>query len=518
MPVFLTTYAQRVDDLLGEYQQAAKGKISNSTLDPEPDSDAEDSARLDGVEAQPLRTGERIYLGLSVSMLDQKQTIPFLAPGPRTSARIRRLARDRSRDDERETDDRRVELAAGHGTEQPDGDDTGQEPTAVGFNRRTETRFQRQTDRRRDRKNRMTTSSCFWSFIRKRFPMTTQFALDQFVLRGGKLVVFVDPFCALDRSSPQTGMMPPQSSSTMDKLFKAWGMTFDTSRVVADMEHVAQLQQGPNPAVLALNETAVNKEDVVTADADNLIMAFSGVFAGTPPEGLTKTVLLKSSKRSQLVDPMMASMSGEQILNSFVSSGTEYALAVRLTGKFKTAFPEGKPKPKQPNAPPKENEKPEEGLKESKQPSAVVLVGDADMIQDPLAIREIQGLGQRLILPLNGNLAFAQSAVEQLAGDSNLIAVRSRASRERPFTVVQKMQADADANYRSKIKELEAEPGRNAAQSERPAKRQGKRSALYSFARTTAGAGQFPQDRSGRENSVERHAQETARGNRFARN
>jgi ABC-type uncharacterized transport system involved in gliding motility auxiliary subunit len=283
----------------------------------------------------------------------------------------------------------------------------------------------------------------------------TQYALDQFLLRGGKLVVFVDPFCALDRTAPQTGMMPPQSSSTMEKLFKAWGMTFDTSRVVADMEHVAQLQQGPNPAVLALNETAVNKEDVVTADADNLIMAFSGAFAGMPPEGLTKTVLLKSSKRSQLVDPMMASMSGEQILNNFVSSGTEYALAVRLTGKFKTAFPEGKPKPKQPNTPPKENEKPEQGLKESQQPSAVVLVGDADMIQDPLAIREIQGLGQRLILPLNGNLAFAQSAVEQLAGDSNLIAVRSRASRERPFTVVQKLQADADANYRSKIKELE---------------------------------------------------------------
>ena len=129
---------------------------------------------------------------------------------------------------------------------------------------------------------------------------TTQYALDQFVLRGGKLVAFVDPLCALDRSSPQTGMMPPPSSSTLDKLFKAWGLTFDTSRVVADMEHVAQLQQGPNPAVLALNETAMNKDDVVTADADNLFMAFSGAFSGTPAEGLTKTVLIKSSKRSRV--------------------------------------------------------------------------------------------------------------------------------------------------------------------------------------------------------------------------
>ena len=93
-----------------------------------------------------------------------------------------------------------------------------------------------------------------------------------------------------------------------------------------------------------------------------------------------------------------------------------------------------------------------------------MLIGDADMIQDPLAIREIQAIGQRMIMPLNSNLSFAQSVVEQLAGDSNLIAVRSRASRERPFTVVQKMQADADANYRNKIKELEnslAETQRN---------------------------------------------------------
>jgi ABC-type uncharacterized transport system involved in gliding motility auxiliary subunit len=83
-------------------------------------------------------------------------------------------------------------------------------------------------------------------------------------------------------------------------------------------------------------------------------------------------------------------------------------------------------------------------------------VGDTDMIQDPIAIREVQNpFGQRWISPTNGNLSFAQSIVEQLSGDSNLIAVRSRASRERPFTVVKKIQADAEANYRSKIKELE---------------------------------------------------------------
>jgi ABC-type uncharacterized transport system involved in gliding motility auxiliary subunit len=209
--------------------------------------------------------------------------------------------------------------------------------------------------------------------------------------------------------------------------------------------------------VLALNETAVNKEDVVTADADNLLMAFSGAFSGTPAEGLTQTVLIKSSTHSGLVEAMMASFGGAQIANSLSSTSTEYPLAIRLAGKFKTAFPEGKPKPTASPAEQKPEEKPAEGgLKESAQPNTVVLIGDADMIQDQVAIREIQAIGQRLIMPMNSNLSFGQSLVEQLAGDSNLIAIRSRASRERPFTVVQKLQADAEANYRSKIKELES--------------------------------------------------------------
>ena len=455
MPAFLTTYAQQVEDLLDEYKQASKGKIEIQRLNPEPDSDAEDSARLDGIEPQPLRTGERIYLGLSVTMLDQKQAIPFLAP-----ARERLLEYDISRAIARVMTTEKPVIGVmsalpvmGQTTPMMMQQAQNQPPWA----------FIDELKRDFDVKQVEMTADKIADDIKlmlvihpKAISESTQYALDQFVLRGGKLVAFVDPFCALDRTAPQNGMMPPASVSNLDKLFKGWGLTFETTQVVADMEHVAQLQQGPNPAVLALNETSVNKDDVVTADADNLVMAFAGTFSGPLTDGLTRTVLIKSSKKSQLVDPMMAAMSGEQITSNFAPSGIEYSLAIRLTGKFKTAFPDGKPKPAQPNAAQKKDEKSSEaGLKESKQPTSVVLVGDADMIQDQLSIQTIQGLGQRLIMPINSNLAFAQGVVEQLAGDSNLIAVRSRASRERPFTVVQKLQADANANYQSKIKELE---------------------------------------------------------------
>ena len=467
MPVFLTTYAQRVEDLLGEYRQAAKGMIDLQRLNPEPDSDAEDSARLDGVEAQQVRTGERIYLGLSVGMLDQKQAIPFLTPD-----RERLLEYDISRAIARVMTTEKPVI----GVMSPLPVMGQMNPMAAQMGQRGQPPWALLSELMRDfnvKQVEVTTDKIpddiklLVVIHPKAISESTQYALDQFVLRGGKLVAFVDPLCVLDRPPTEPGRMPPVSSSTLAKLFNAWGLTFDTAKVVADVEHVAQLQQGPNPTVLALNETAVNKNDVVTANADNLLMAFSGTFSGTPADGLTETVLIKSSKRSQLVEAMMASFAAGEISKNFVPSGTEFPLAIRLAGKFKTAFPDGKPKAANPAEQKPDEKPPEAGLKESAQPNTVVLIGDADMIQDPVAVREIQAIGQRLIMPLNSNLSFAQSVVEQLAGDSNLIAVRSRASRERPFTVVQKLQADADANYRSKIKELEnslAETQRNLSE------------------------------------------------------
>ena len=457
MPVLLSTYAQRVDDLLSEYREASKGKIRIQRLDPEPDSDAEDSARLDGIESQPLRSGERIYLGLSVTMLDQKQAIPFLTP-----QRERLLEYDISRAIARVTTANKPTI--GVMSPLPVMGETN--PMMMMQRNRAQPAWALLEELKRDFdvKQIEITAETIPDDVKlllvihpKGISDATQYAIDQFVLRGGKLVAFVDPLCALDRSMPQTGMMPPPSSSSLDKLFKAWGLIFDQSKVVADAEHVAQLQQGPNPAVLALNENSINKDDVITADADNLLMPFSGAFTGTATAGLTETVLIRSSPKSQLVEAQMAALAGGQIMSTFSASGTEYPLAIRLTGKFKTAFADGKPKnaPQNPSQPKPEEKPAEQGLKEGTQSSAVVLVGDADMIQDPVAIRELQTIGQRVIMPINANLSFAQGVVEQLAGDSNLIAVRSRASRERPFTVVQKLQADAETNYRAKIHELE---------------------------------------------------------------
>src|SRR5215472_4227398 len=470
--VYLRTYAKHVEDLLAEYKQAAKGKLTIEKYDPQPDSDAEDSARLDGVEGQMLRNGEKFYLGLAVVQLDEKQAIPFLDPN-----RERLLEYDLSRAITRViTPDKPV---VGVMTPLPvfgmpsnpmmmRMGQQGQQPWVIINelkNDFTVKRVAMDVDKiDEDVKVLMVIHP-------REISDKAQFAIDQFVLRGGKLIAFLDPLPMVD-SREQNEMLGsmPNSGSSLDKLLKAWGLSMDTSKVVADMNFKMQLggrngQPQDAPAVMAVNGEGLNSEDIVTSQIDNVWLPYAGAFTGTPAQGLKETVLLKSTKDSQLVDGFMAHLSGENVMKEFKPSGVQYALAVRLTGQFKTAFPNGRPEDKKEDekkdadkkdADKKADEKkPDDSLKETKQDNTVVLVGDSDMLFDRVALQPIQTLFGTAYAPANGNLSFAQNAVEQLTGDNNLIGVRSRATVSRPFTRVKAMETAANEKFQSEIKRLE---------------------------------------------------------------
>ncbi|HEX4266171.1 MAG TPA: Gldg family protein [Verrucomicrobiae bacterium] len=466
LAVFLKSYSKKVEDLLEEYRQAGHGKVVIQKIDPQPDSDAEDSARLDGIDAQNLPDGERFYLGVAVSQgLDSKQAIPFLSPD-----RERQLEYDISRAITRAvTPDKPiigvmsplpVFGAEANPMMQQMGQPGGQQPP-----------WELVTELQND-------------FTVKRVAMdaagidddikvlivihprdisdAAQYALDQFVMRGGKLIAFLDASSQMDNhnQNPMMGQMPG-SGSSLDKLLKAWGLQFDTSKVVADRNFTMNLgEEGDttqqHPVWLALTPEGINSNDIATAELDNVWYFSGGAFTGTPTAGLNETVLLHSTTDSQLVDGMLANLSGENILKDFKPSGVEYTLAVRLTGKFKTAFPDGRPVEKKDDAKDKTAEKkPDASLKESKDNNTVVLVGDSDMIYDGFALRRVNTPFGNMASAMNGNLNFAQNLVEQLSGDNNLIAVRSRAVLEHPFTRVKKIEAAAQARFMDKIKELQ---------------------------------------------------------------
>jgi ABC-type uncharacterized transport system involved in gliding motility auxiliary subunit len=459
--VFLMNYARQVDDLLDAIRRESRGRVKVERFDPRPDSDAEDSARLDGIEGQPMPPyGESFFLGMTISQLDQRVSIPFLSP-----SRERLLEYDIAR-----------AIASVSQAERPVvgvmsalpvfgmpanpmmaqmGRPQGQEPWVF------------LSELRRDFTVREVESTVdtidediqvMVVIYPKDISEMAQYALDQFVLRGGRLLAFLDPLSFADS---QSGMMNPlqqasASGATLDRLLRAWGLEFDLSKCVSDMTYKAMLSRGGRPeeapAVLMLTQNAMNQDDPVTGQLDNLLLPYAGVFTGTPAEGLEKTVLLRTSADSMLIDKIMAQFGGGAD-KDFRPSGIEFPLAVRLDGRFRTAFPNGRPNGADDDDPTAHAAA--ESLKESVVNTSVVLVGDSDLLFDPVAAQIQRFLGQRIVIPQNGNLSFGQSLVELLAGDSNLIAVRSRASLNRPFTVVRELEARAQENYRSRIRDLE---------------------------------------------------------------
>jgi len=461
MPMGLKNYAQNINDLLDAMRAASGGKLQIQRLDPAPDSEAEDSARLDGVDAQVFPNGDRIYLGMGFSQLDRKSALPFLSPD-----RERLLEYDIARG-----------IAAVTAAEKP----------VIGLLTPLSTAA---APPMMEMMERPPSASVFFEELRRTFDVreipfdaaeippdvrmllvvhprqiseATEYAIDQFVLRGGRLVAFVDPMCVMDApmTSPMMGMAPP-SVSTLSKLLPAWGVQFNPAEAVVDMENVGSTRRGRAPGVLTLGPDSLDPDSVVTGTIDSLFMALAGAFQGAAPEGTQRVNLVFSSEQSALSAPGLVQSAPQEVERTFKPTGVPYALALKLEGRFKTAFPDGRPKitpegqPSLPDAAPSPDPNAPAGLKESVEPAVIYLVGDVDMLFDPLAVAEMATpFGRPVLVPANGNLDLAQSMVEQLAGGDELATVRSRATRDRPFTVVKRMQAEAEGKFRDKIAELE---------------------------------------------------------------
>ena len=461
--VYLKNYAREVEDLLQEYKQVAGKNLVIEKYDPQPDSDAEDSAKLDGLEPRQTQAGDEFYLGLSVSLADQTVALPFLDPDHE-----RQLEYDITRAIARVfTPEKPVvgvmsalpvfgEMANPMMMQM--GQQGGTPPWTI-IDQLKQDYTVKQIEMTADKID--DDVKVLLVIHPKEISEQAQYAIDQFVLRGGKLIAFLDPQSAIasrQQQNPMTGGEMPNASSSLDKLLKAWGFQFDTGKVVADLNFKVEFQGQDGqltqlPAFLSLASEGINTNDVVTSSIDNLLLPLCGAFTGEPAAGLKETVLLSSSKESELVDGMMAGMGGASILNGFKPSGVNYKLAVRLTGKFKTAFPDGNPADKSGST--NEVAKAGNSLKESAVENSVVLFGDSDLLADQFSLRKIDSPFGTMVEPINANLTLAQNLVEQMAGDSSLIGVRSRATLNRPFTLIKKMEAQAEAQGQAKIDELQ---------------------------------------------------------------
>jgi ABC-type uncharacterized transport system involved in gliding motility auxiliary subunit len=458
VPLPLKGFARRVDDLLGEFRQAGGGKVQVEKLDPKPDTDAEESAALEGVEAQQLPTGDRFYLGLSISYADQKIAMPVLSLD-----REQLLEYDIARAIARATrTDKPVigvltpmTLFGSRGMPQ------------MGIPPSDKQVFISELERDFTVKRVSPEATTIDDDIQvllvihpRGIGEETEYAVDQFVLRGGKLIAMIDPFAYFD---VPPGAREGGTPSNLETLLKGWGLAMDATKVIQDLQFSSGQGAQQMSTVLSLNTEAFNADDITTGKLGFSMIPMAGAITGTPAAGLKQTVLIHSSRMSMLTDTSNATTQGEASVRGFKPSETEYAIAVKLTGQFKTAFAKGAPEPKKEEAKKgapkaaKAEAKPAPGphLAEGKGENTVVLIADSDFINDGAAVHIQEIFGQKIVVPANSNLSFAQALVDQFAGDPALIDVRTRAVAARPFTVIRDMEARAAQSYMGRLKQLE---------------------------------------------------------------
>lgn len=280
------------------------------------------------------------------------------------------------------------------------------------------------------------------------------YGIDQFVLRGGRLMVFVDPLAELDNegADPQnpTAAMFADKSSDLARLFNAWGVNYDKSKVVLDGRYAAQITVQPGrPAVrhlgiLSLGEDALNKDEAITGVLSSINVSSAGSISLGEDSTLELVPLVQSSGESAQVDAERLKFLPDpsQLFNDFRPQSERFVLAGRLHGAFKTAFPDRSG---------------ENHLAESSQPGNVVIFADTDVLTDRLWVQVQNFLGQRLANAFANNGDLFINGIDILSGSSALIGIRGRATSNRPFTTVQALQRKAEERFRETEQQLQQE-------------------------------------------------------------
>jgi ABC-type uncharacterized transport system involved in gliding motility auxiliary subunit len=473
-------YAKRVRELLDQYVAAAHGKIRLEVYNPQPFSDVEDRAVAFGLQGVPLDVqGEQVYFGLAATnSTDDQQIIAFFQP-----ERERFLEYDLTKLVHNLAFPKKT--VVGLISALPlEGDVMAMmrgrpsEPMAI-------MEQLQQLDTVKPLAANIDAIPADVDVLMlvhpQNLPEKTLYAIDQFVLRGGKALIFVDPYSELQASHPSQANPPGSpTASNLERLFKSWGFEVPSKTVAGDRRDAQRVgvpgpRGGSRPldyiAWLNLKADNLNRNDMITADLSHINMASSGIIE--PLDGAKTTVepLITTSRDSTKIPAEkltgMPDVAG--LLAEFKPDNKRYILAAHVTGTAESAFPDGPPKAPEPakseekegatDQPPKPAEEAAptgEALKQSAQPINIVVVADTDILDDKFWLQKQDFFGQRVLVPSANNGDFVANAIEVLAGGDDLIGLRTRGTSARPFEVVEQIQSEAQARYSAEERGLQA--------------------------------------------------------------
>ena len=456
----LAAFAERVRTLLDAYVAAAKGNIVLEVIDPRPFSEEEDRAVAFGMDGMPGAGGERLFFGLAATDSTTGRGI------------IRLFSPDR--ENFLEYDLTRLVSELGR---------RGKPVIAlldgIGLSGNPQMRMPEQVLLAQMKQffdvkplagdvDKLPDGTRVLMVVHpQELSDRTLFTIDQWVLGGNATMIFVDPLAENQPNPRGMPMPPPNPSSNLEGLFKAWGVKFDPTRAVGDLSLALQTEREvngrpaalQNPPWLALRGEALARDEAILAQLSAIIVTTAGSFESAK-EGVTLRPLLQATGNAVTFEAMQAmDRTGDprRLLANAVRSKTQPIIAARLFGTLDSAYPEGSPADvlPDPNKPAEAADKPKtETIKRSTKPLNVILVGDADMLMDRNWVQQQAMFGQQMARAFANNGDFVINAIESMAGGSALADLRGRGISWRPFELIQRMETDANDRYRAKEQEL----------------------------------------------------------------
>ena len=499
LPPSIKTYAKRVRDLLNEYKLAGDGKIVLEFYDPKPDSDEEEWAKKAGLDKTPTEPGnpqsETIYFGLVAACGTNENIVASF-----DSEREASLEYDITRSITRVVWPRKPVVGVLSGIpgvlrEQmnPMMMQTGKRPSEgwYAFNELAKDYDVRPIDKDSvkniafdDESGDSDSSKLKLKLLVVVHPKDLDedalFAIDQFVIKGGRLIVCVDPYSPIDFFSNIKNqwellekLKNPAASSTLGKLFTAWGVTFDTTNCVADSRATLSTEI-KDPALLKLEANNLDQKNILSTGVSEMILPYAGSIECQPPEGLTfNPLVFTTDSTASLVSSAAAATNSLALIGALPQIhipanevGRQLAFAGMLSGTFRTAFPNGPNRTDgSTNAIP--------NVQETGSKGNVFIFSDSDFLSDNFSVKAVRkwkqvdsmmggDLGPQYVpvvvtVPRNGNIPLFYNIVERFAGRDELIGLRSRGRSDRPFTVVRELQAKADKKVAEKVEEYKNE-------------------------------------------------------------
>ncbi len=450
----LLSYGKRIEDLLRAFQAENSANIQLSIIDPEAFSEEEDEAVAAGLRGIPLNDGSTLYMGLTVAdAVDGEAIIPFFADEREKFLEYDLVKLLATLDtDSKRTLTLMTSLPMQFGPGGPQAMLAGQAQPYVLYEQLFD--FFNVEDLAPDFTAIPEQTDVLMLVHPPALSDDQLFVLDQYVLKGGRALIFLDPHS--EAMDPRATL---PSSSSLGPLLASWGVAMSDDLVVGDSSLAQRVQMGgfgPDSVKdyvfwLAITDGFLSSTDVVTGAINSLNFASAGAIS--PLEGATTAMdplvtssaaamLYASSRAVGLPDP-------DGLLRDMQPTGDIYVLSARVQGAAKTAFPDRVAETVV-----------TAGADATDGPVAtgninIVLTADSDLFDDRFWVQVQDMLGQRVAVPLAGNGSFVLNLADHISGSEAMLGLRGRGISKRPFEKVDELRRAAEAIYLVEEEELQ---------------------------------------------------------------